>query len=92
MSRGSSVSIATGYGLDNQEEREFESRYGKKCSLLHIVQTGSGVHTTSYKMGTVGSFPRVKLQGREADNSPPPTAEIKKMWIYTSTPPYAFMA
>jgi hypothetical protein len=27
---------------------------GLKFSLLHIVQTGSGVHLTSYKMGTGG--------------------------------------
>jgi hypothetical protein len=33
-----------------------------------------------------------KLQGPEADHSPPTSAEIKKMWIYTSTPPYVFMA
>jgi hypothetical protein len=25
--------------------------------LLHVVQTGSGVHPTSYPMGTGGSFP-----------------------------------
>jgi hypothetical protein len=34
----------------------------------------------------------IKRQGREADYSPPTSAEVKKMWIYTSTPPYAFMA
>jgi hypothetical protein len=28
----------------------------------------------------------VKWPGREADHSPPTIAEIKKMWIYTSTP------
>jgi hypothetical protein len=61
-------------------------------SLLHVVQTGSGVHPTSYPMGTGGSFPGVKRPGRESDHSPPTTAEVKKMWIYTSTPPYAFMA
>jgi hypothetical protein len=55
-----------------------------------MVETGSGVHPTSYKMGTVGSFPGVKRQGREADHSPPTNAEVKKMWIYTSTPPYIF--
>jgi hypothetical protein len=43
----------------------------------------------SYKMGTGGSFPGVR-QGREADHSPPTSAEVKKMWIYTSTPPYVF--
>jgi hypothetical protein len=41
-------------------------------------------------MGTGGSFPGVKRQVREADHSPPTIAEVKKMWIYTSTPPYAF--
>jgi hypothetical protein len=33
-----------------------------------------------------GSFPGVKWQGREADHSPPVSAEVKKMWIHTSTP------
>jgi hypothetical protein len=47
---------------------------------------------TSYTMGTGGSFPGVKLPGREADHSPPTSSEVKKMWIYTSTTPYAFMA
>jgi hypothetical protein len=46
----------------------------------------------STRMGTGGSFPGVKRPGREADHSPRTTAEVKKMWIYTSTPPYAFMA
>jgi hypothetical protein len=36
--------------------------------------------------------PGVKLQGREADHSPPTSAVIKKAWIYLSTPPYVFMA
>jgi hypothetical protein len=92
MSRDSSVGIATGYGLDDQGGLDFKSRLGKKFSLLHIVQTGSGVHPTSYKMGTGGSFPGVKQQGREADHSPPTSAEVKKMWLYTSTPLYVFMA
>jgi hypothetical protein len=61
-------------------------------SLLHNVQTGSGVHPTSYKMGTGGSFPGIERQGREADHSPPTSAEFKKMWNYTSTPLYVFMA
>jgi hypothetical protein len=36
--------------------------------------------------------PGVKRPGREADHSPPTGAEVKNTWIYTSTPPYAFMA
>jgi hypothetical protein len=43
---------------------------------------------TSYPMGTEGSFPGGKAShGREADHSPPASAEVKKMWIYTSTLP-----
>jgi hypothetical protein len=36
--------------------------------------------------------PGVKRQEREADHSRPASAEVKKIWIYTSTPQYAFMA
>jgi hypothetical protein len=34
----------------------------------------------------------VKWPGREADHSPPSSAEVKNAWSYTSTPPYTFMA
>jgi hypothetical protein len=30
--------------------------------------------------------PGVKRPGREVDHSPPTSAEVKKMWIYTSVP------
>jgi hypothetical protein len=33
-------------------KNEFESRWGQEILLLHVVQTGSGVHPTSYPMGT----------------------------------------
>jgi hypothetical protein len=33
----------------------------------------------------------VKQQGREADQSPPVIAEVKKLYIYINTPSYAFM-
>jgi hypothetical protein len=36
--------------------------------------------------------PGVKRPRREGDHSPPPSIEVKKIWIYTSTSPYAFMA
>jgi hypothetical protein len=43
--------------------------------------------------GYRGLFPwEVKRPVREADHSPPVSAEVKKMWIYTSTPTYAFTA
>jgi hypothetical protein len=34
----------------------------------------------------------VKRQGREADHLPSASVEVKKMWFYIATPPYAFMA
>jgi hypothetical protein len=38
-------------------------------------------------------FPyKVKRPGREADHSPPSSAEVKNAWYYTSIPPYALMA
>jgi hypothetical protein len=51
-----------------------------------FFQADSGVHPTSYPMGTGGSF------FGDNDHSPPNTAEVKKMRIYTSTPPYDLMA
>jgi hypothetical protein len=65
---------------------------GSRFSILHVVQTGSGVHPTSYSMGTGGGgglYPGVKRTGREADHLTPASAEVK---TYTSNPPYVFMA
>jgi hypothetical protein len=56
-------------------------------SLHHRVQNGTGAHPASYPLGTTGSFPGVKRPGREADHSPPSSAEVKNAWGYTSTPP-----
>ena len=50
---GSSVGIATDYGLDGPG---IESRWGLD---IPPVQTSPGAHPASYKMGTV-SFPGVK--------------------------------
>ena len=51
---GSSVGIATGYGLDGPG---IETRWGARFSAP--VQTGPGAHPASCTMGT-GSFPGVK--------------------------------
>jgi hypothetical protein len=55
-------------------------------------QNGSEAHPASYPMGATGSFPRVKRSEREADHSPPSTAEVTNVYGYTSTPQYVFMA
>jgi hypothetical protein len=88
--RDSIVSIATCCGLDNQ-------RVGVR------VLVGSRIFSTSSRpaLGSTqppiqwvpGALsPVVNRPGREADHSPPASAEVKEMWIYTSTPPYTFMA
>jgi len=68
---GSSVGIATGYGLEGPG---IESRWGARFSAP--VQTGPGAHPASCAMGT-GSFPRGKVRPkRAADHSPPSSVEV----------------
>jgi hypothetical protein len=43
-------------------------------------------------MGTEDSFSWDKEAGAWSYHSLPTSAEVKKMWIYISTPPDAFMA
>jgi hypothetical protein len=76
---GSSVGIATGYGLDGPG---IESRWG--AIFFAHVQNGPEDHPASCIMGT-GSFPGVKLPGRGADHPAPSSAEVKKESSYTST-------
>jgi hypothetical protein len=59
-SRDSIVSMVAGW---TTKGLEFESWWGQKFSLLHVVQTVSGVHPTSYPKGTRGYFPRGKAAG-----------------------------
>jgi hypothetical protein len=68
---------------------EFESQYGQDFSLLRVLQTGYAPHPASYPMGALS--PEVKRPGHETDHSPPTSAEVKKVWIYTSISPYTFM-
>jgi hypothetical protein len=72
------------------DDREIKFRF--LLESTDVSQTGSGAHPASYPMGTGALSPGVKWPGREADHSPQTNAEVKKTWIYTSTPPYAFMA
>jgi hypothetical protein len=81
--------LATGWTTKGSE---FETRWGQEFPLLSTDQTGSEAHPASYPMGTGGHFPGGKRPGREADHSPPTSAEVKKTWVYTSTLPYVFMA
>jgi hypothetical protein len=83
--RDSSVGIATGYGLDDQGDGRFESQMGKNFHLSISSRPALGSTQPPIKW-----VPGVERQGHEADHSPPTSAEVKKMWIYTSTPLYVF--
>jgi hypothetical protein len=55
MSRDSVVGIATIYRLEDPRGRSSSS--GRIKNFLLVVQTGSGVHPTSYPVDSGGSFP-----------------------------------
>jgi hypothetical protein len=79
MSRDSSVGIALGYRLDDRGSRvRFLAGVGN-FSLHYRVQNGSGAHPASYPMGTRAVSLQVKRPGREADHSPPSSAEVKEL-------------
>jgi hypothetical protein len=76
------VSIATGYGL-----------YYRGVGVR--VPVGSRIFSSPHRPDRLWGPPNLLSNGyqeREADHSPPASAEVKKMWIYTSIPPYTFMA
>jgi hypothetical protein len=87
-SRDSSVGIATGYGLDDREV-ELRVPVGSRifCSPSRPDQIQPPIQWVPETLS-----PGVKRPEREADHSPPASAEVKKIWIYTSTSPYSFVA
>jgi hypothetical protein len=77
-SRGSSVSIVSGYGLDDRTIEVRSPAGAKDFSSSLCVQTGSEAHPASCTMGTGGSIPGGKVRpGRDADHSPPSSAEVE---------------
>jgi hypothetical protein len=77
------VGIATDYGLDD-----------RGTGVRDPVE--SMIFSSPSRLGPTQSpiqwVPEVLSPRREADHSSPTSAHVKKMWIYTSSPPYAFMA
>jgi hypothetical protein len=63
----------------NDQAIEARSLAGAKdFSSSLCVQTGSGAHPASCPMGTGGPFPGAQARpGRDADHSPPSSAEVK---------------
>jgi hypothetical protein len=74
------IGIATRYGLEGQE-------VGVR------VPIGSRIFISPRRPDRFwgppdllyNGHPGAKRPGREADHSPPTSAEVKKMWIYTSS-------
>jgi hypothetical protein len=85
------VAVATGYGLDARE-------VGVRILVESIIFTFSisarpalGPAQSFIQWVTGALSPGVQQPEREADLSPPSTL-VERMWIFTFTPPYVFMA
>jgi hypothetical protein len=71
------VTILSGYGLDDRAIVVRSPAGAMDFSPNLCVQTGSGAHPASCTMGTGVPFPGGKeRQGRDADHSPPSSAEV----------------
>jgi hypothetical protein len=78
----SSAGIATAYRLDARgvDNFHFSLPFGLRPTTRPIQWARGGL------------YPQLKAtRERIADHSPQTSAEAKKTWIYTSTPPYVFM-
>jgi hypothetical protein len=75
---GSSVSIVSGYGLDDREIEVRSPAEVKDFSCSLCIQAGSKAHTASCTMGTEGPFSGAKARpGRDAAHSRPSSAEVE---------------
>jgi hypothetical protein len=78
MSRASSGSTASDYGLDDRAIGVRSPAEAKDFFPIASAQTGSGAHPASCTMGTRGPFPGAKVRPgrRDADHSSPSSAEV----------------
>jgi hypothetical protein len=90
VSRGSPVGIATGYGLDDEGVGVPSPGRVKNVNFSILSRLALGSTPIQWVPGALNL--RLKRPGLETDHSPPTNAEVRKTWIYTSTPSYAFMA
>jgi hypothetical protein len=84
------VDIVTGYGLDERGD-------GVRVPVVSRIFSMSSRSAPGPTQPPIQWVPEalpleVKRHGHKADNSPPGSAEVKKIWSNTSTSPYAFMA
>jgi hypothetical protein len=87
MSRDSSGSIVSDYGLDDRAIGVRSPTGAKDFSSNLCVQTGSGAHPASCTMGTGGPFPGVKRgRGVTLTIHPPSSAEVVNEELYLLSP------
>jgi hypothetical protein len=84
--------ISNCYGLDDQGSRVRFPAGAGNFSLHYLSRTALGPTLPPIQWVPGALFLGVKRPGREADYSPPSSAEVKNAWSYTSTPQYVFMA
>jgi hypothetical protein len=71
-----SVSIATGYGLDDRGIEVSFPVGARELTLFHSGKIGSGTHPASYTMYTERCSFGVNWPGREPDHSPSCSVEV----------------
>jgi hypothetical protein len=86
------VGIATGYRLNDRGGQSSSPGRVKNFLFSTASRPALGLTHPPIQWVPAALSPGVKRQGREADYSPPTSAEVKKTWIYTLTPPYVFVA
>jgi hypothetical protein len=85
------IGIATGYGLYDGAVR-VRVPVGSRIFSMSSRQVLRPTQPAPIQWVLGAPSSGVKRQGHEADHSPPASAKVKKIWIYTSIPPYAFIA
>jgi hypothetical protein len=88
LGKDSTVDIATGYGLDG---RGFRARVPVRVSVFSSPRRPNRGPSSSYSLGTDGSFPGGKAAGAWSCSLTCNWCRRQEYVIYTSTPPYVFM-
>jgi hypothetical protein len=92
MCYGLNSSGSTSYGLDDQGVGVSNPSGGKNFHFSVSSRPTLGPTQPPIQWVPAALSPGVKQPGTEVDHSPPNSAEVKKMRIYTCTPLYVLMA
>jgi hypothetical protein len=92
VSRDSTFSVVPGWLLAGRPRGRSSSPGGVKDFLFPLsFRPALGSTQPPIQWGPVLFSPKGKPSGTCSYHSSPASAEVKKMWIYTSTPTYAFI-